>query len=66
MRKRRLAYAHRMGRKPRGFKRMTFWLPLGIPAQIDVVLRKGETRSDFIRAVIEAAVRARSKRKRKG
>jgi metal-responsive CopG/Arc/MetJ family transcriptional regulator len=57
-----------MGRKPRGFKRVTVWLPDDIQAQIDAVLRKGDTRSDFIRAAIEAALRsARSKRrKRKG
>jgi hypothetical protein len=45
---------------------MTHWLPVGSRAQIDVVLRKGETRSAFIRAAIESAIRARSKRKRKG
>ena len=66
MRKRRLAYARRMGRKPRDLERMTHWLPVGSRAQIDAVLRKGETRSAFIRAAIETAIRARSKRKRKG
>ena len=55
----------RMGRKPRGMQLMTFWLPVDIRGQIDAVLRKGETRSAFIRAAIEAAVRARGKRKRK-
>ena len=54
-----------MGRKPRGMQLMTFWLAVGIRGQIDAVLRKGETRSAFIRAAIEAAVRARGKRKRK-
>jgi len=66
MRKRRLAYARRMGRKPRGMKRVTFWLSHDIQAQIDAVLRKGEVRSAFMRAAIETAIRARSKRKRKG
>jgi hypothetical protein len=46
---------------------MTFWLPPSIRPQINAVLRKGETRSAFIRAAIEAAIRARTKRnKRKG
>jgi hypothetical protein len=48
-----------MGRKPRGLKLMTFWMPRDIQARIDVVLRKGETRSAFIRAAIETALRKR-------
>jgi hypothetical protein len=47
-------------------KRVTFWLSHDIQAQIDAVLRKGEVRSAFMRAAIETAIRARSKRKRKG
>jgi hypothetical protein len=63
MRKARLiSLFRRMGRKPRGLKLMTFWLPVGIRAQIDAVLRKGETRSAFIRAAIEAALKRRQRR----
>ena len=63
MRRRRRANPAHMGRKPRGLKLMTFWMPREIGARIDVVLRKGETRSEFIRAAIEAALRRRKPRR---
>jgi len=65
MRKRGRLSLTRMGRKPKGFKLMTFRLPIDIRSKIDAVLARGETRSSFIRAAIEAAVAARAKRKRK-
>jgi hypothetical protein len=48
-----------MGRKPRNLKRTTFWMPTDVGGRIDAVLRKGETRSAFIRAAIDAALRKR-------
>jgi len=53
----------RMGRPPLGLKATMVRLRIGTQARIDVVLRKGETRSAFIGAAIDAALKKRKPRR---